>query len=280
MLSGKGLVSFCVGECLHYRDWQGCVLGLLVELGTVCIEIDCQGWPQARWQNLCSGRCWVRAPFILTQLPQQDHHTTWSREWASRPRRVWNIDHQEGVRTNTDDHMMLAVTGSWVGVDLDCFLERAASGDWFRRDSSGACGKQQPEQCLHKTFHGKEVSESVPLYRCVRVHVHFFCWLRHVLNRCTGHEYIQVSAWYGLIARSPFNEGPSRSVSWSLARSPIVSEGSGRSASWLFDCSPQFAGLCDSDYCWWLSRLGQDDYALHRSPAVWLVHHNACVVWS
>jgi len=36
------------------------------------------------------------------------------------------------------------------------------------------------------------------LYLCigvyVRVHVHFFCSLWHVLNRCPGHEYIQVSA--------------------------------------------------------------------------------------
>jgi len=36
-------------------------------------------------------------------------------------------------------------------VDLNRFLERTASGDWFRRDSRRADGKQQPAWCLSKT---------------------------------------------------------------------------------------------------------------------------------
>jgi len=44
-----------------------------------------------------------------------------------------------------------AATASWASVDLDGFLERTKSGDWFRRDSSRAGGKRQPARCSRKT---------------------------------------------------------------------------------------------------------------------------------
>ena len=63
-----------------------------------------------------------------------------------------------------------AATASWASVDLDRFLERTESGNWFRRAGRRAGGKRQPAQCLRKTqdevcnsFRGKEAS--APLHR-------------------------------------------------------------------------------------------------------------------
>jgi len=44
-----------------------------------------------------------------------------------------------------------AGTASLASVDLDGFLERTASGDWFRRAGRGAGGKKQNVRCSHKT---------------------------------------------------------------------------------------------------------------------------------
>ena len=64
--------------------------------------------------------------------------TTWMRPVATRMIEWWLCD-------------TAAATASWASVDLDGFLERTASGDWFRRDSSRAGDKRQPARCSRKT---------------------------------------------------------------------------------------------------------------------------------
>ena len=76
-------------------------------------------------------------------------------------------------------------TASWASVDLDGFLERTASGDWFGLDSSGAGGKRQPARCSRKTQDKFAIASMVKkfLHRCMgahaRVHVQFTPWLIH-----------------------------------------------------------------------------------------------------
>jgi len=100
--------------------------------------------------------------------------------------------------------LCLCDNAAWASVNLDYFLERAVSGGWFRRDSSGVCSKQEPAQCLHQlkilrnSFHGKDVS--TPLYRractgaCAFFAVSVACMRTGVLSTsaCTGVYIIQV----------------------------------------------------------------------------------------
>jgi len=55
------------------------------------------------------------------------------------------------THTNVTKSVLLKKPASWADVDLDEFLERTASGDWFRRDSSRAGDKRQPARCSRKT---------------------------------------------------------------------------------------------------------------------------------
>jgi len=70
-----------------------------------------------------------------------------------------------------------AATTSWASVILDCLLERASSGDWFRRDTKLARGKQQPAQCWNTTQdslqYGKEVSALLHRRACTGAYAFF-----------------------------------------------------------------------------------------------------------
>jgi len=87
-----------------------------------------------------------------------------------------------------------AATVSWASVDLDGFLERSASGDWFRQDSSRAGSKQQPARCSRKTQDKFAILSMVKkfLHRCIGahawVHVHLLRRVCMHLDRCSEHH--------------------------------------------------------------------------------------------
>jgi len=83
-------------------------------------------------------------------------------------------------------------TASWASMDLDGFLERTASGDWFCRASSKAGGKRQPARCSRKTqdkFPIVSMAKKI-LHRCIgalaRVHVQFLVCMH--FDRCCEHH--------------------------------------------------------------------------------------------
>ena len=75
-----------------------------------------------------------------------------------------------------------AATASWASVDLDRFLDRTVSGDWFRRDSSRADGKRHPARCLHKIPDKFAIVSMAKkfLHHCIGAHarVHESFWRR------------------------------------------------------------------------------------------------------
>jgi len=84
-------------------------------------------------------------------------------------------------------------TASWSSVALDKFLERTASGDWFRRDSRRAGGKRQPVRYLRQTQDTFAIASMATklLHRCIgahaRVHVHFLRRVCMHFDRCFEH---------------------------------------------------------------------------------------------
>jgi len=74
-------------------------------------------------------------------------------------------------------------------VDLDRFLKRTASGDWFHRAGRRAGGKRQPARCSRKTQDKFAIASMAKklLHRCIRaharVHMHFFA---ESVNAFTG----------------------------------------------------------------------------------------------
>jgi len=87
-----------------------------------------------------------------------------------------------------------AATVSWASVDLDEFLVRTASGDWFRRDGRRVGGKRQPAQCSRKTQDKFAIASMAKtlLHRCIgahaRVHVHFLRRVCMHFDRCCEHH--------------------------------------------------------------------------------------------
>ena len=80
-----------------------------------------------------------------------------------------------------------AATASWASMHLDGFLERTASGDWFRRDSSRTGDKRQPARCSRKTEDKFAIASMATksLHCCIGAHaqVHMY-FLRGVWHAC------------------------------------------------------------------------------------------------
>jgi len=115
--------------------------------------------------------------------------------------RVRTIDKMDEDCTNHQRRMIewclcdtAAATASWISLDVDRFLERTASGNWFRGDSSRVGGKQQPARCSRKTQDKFAIaSMAKKLLHCckgahARVHVIFLRRVCMHFNRCCEHH--------------------------------------------------------------------------------------------